>query len=193
MDGVVLAAGRSARMGAPKPLLRIDGRSFLGRAVEALREGGCRSVVVVAPATPSVIAEEAIAVGAHVVVNDEDESQQIDSLRLGLAALGEDASAAVVLPVDHPLVQPATVAALLAAFRARLKPVVRATYHDRPGHPTLFSRATFGELASGRLDRGAESVVAAHVADLEDVAVEDPGVTLDIDSPDELQPWRDPE
>lgn len=193
VDGVVLAAGRSARMGSPKPLLRIGGRSFLERAVDALREGGCRRVVVVAPVTPVAIAEAGLATGAHVVVNEDGQSQQVDSLRLGLGALGEDAAAVVVLPVDHPLVRPETVAALLAAFRERRKPVVRATFHDRPGHPTLFSRLTFDELGSRRLERGAESVVMAHAADVEDVAVEDPGVTSDIDSPDEIEPWRDPE
>ncbi len=119
--GIVLAAGRSRRMGEPKAFLRLDGRSFLERAVRALREGGCEDVVVVAgPREDDVsrqVAETALALGARVAVNGAVGSEQVESLRIGLRAMREEAEAAVVSPVDVPGVAAECVAALLDEHR----------------------------------------------------------------------------
>ena len=85
--GIVPAAGRSERMGTPKPLLEVDGQSFLARAVRVLREGGCSPVVVVVAAADEATREAAGAAGARVVENAAARSEQVDSVRLALAAL----------------------------------------------------------------------------------------------------------
>ncbi|HEV2147313.1 MAG TPA: NTP transferase domain-containing protein, partial [Longimicrobiaceae bacterium] len=104
--GIVLAAGRSRRMGEPKPLLVFRGATFLERVVRALREGGCERVVVVAgPEADPVarqIADAARAAGAEVATNPVPDAEQVDSLRAGLAALPPQAEAAVVAPADVP-------------------------------------------------------------------------------------------
>lgn len=189
MDGIVLAAGRSARMGRPKALLELDGATFLWRAVAALRVGGCREVCCVVAADAAAIAAEAERAGARVVRNPEADSEPHDSLRLALHSLGEDAVAALVLPVDHPLVRDDTVAAVVSAFRARGAPIVRAAAAGRPGHPTLFARSLFPELEAPDLPEGARTVVERHAVAIEDVAVEDMGVRADIDTPAELHRW----
>lgn len=190
--GIVLAAGRSRRMGRPKPLLRFRGESFLARVVGALREGGCGEVVVVVappegdPAAAG-IAGEARRAGARVVVNPRPEAEQVDSLRAGLAALPPGAEAAVVAPADVPGVDPAAVRALLEAFRARGAPVVRATHGGRHGHPVIFARRVFPDLFRAPLPEGARSVVRAHAAGLEEVEVASPAVLVDVDTPDDYR------
>lgn len=191
VDGVVLAAGRSARMGRPKPLLELDGATFLSLAVAALRGGGCRAVHCVVARDAPEVAAEARRAGAGVVVNPEPGSEPHDSLRLALRSLGADAAAAVVLPVDHPTVSAATVAAVIAAFRARRAPIVRAAAAGRAGHPTLFARPLFPELEAPELPAGARTVVQRHIEAVEDVAVEDVAVHADIDTPAELRRWRE--
>lgn len=180
-------------MGSPKALLRLDDQTFLTRAIGALLRGGCRLVVCVVPADDDgrTMSAEARRAGAEAVVNPDAGSEPHDSIRLGLAALPPDAEAAVVLPVDHPLVRAATVRALLAAFRARHAAIVRASTAGRPGHPTLFARRLFAELAEPDLPDGARTVVARHTAELEDVAVEDVGVHADLDTPEDLRRWRE--
>jgi molybdenum cofactor cytidylyltransferase len=185
--GIVLAAGRSRRMGAPKPLLVFRGATFLERVVRALRGGGCgRVVVVVGPeADPAAtrIAEAARAAGAEVVVNPVPEAEQVDSLRAGLAALPPDAEAAVVAPADMPGMDAAAVRALVDAFRARGAPVVRATHGGRHGHPVLFARRVFPELFADPLPEGARSVIRAHADEVEEVPVASAAVLLDVDTP----------
>jgi molybdenum cofactor cytidylyltransferase len=189
--GIVLAAGRSRRMGRPKPLLGFRGDSFLATAVAALRGGGCGEVLVVAapPDDPSAaaVAAEAERAGARVVTNPRPDSEQVDSLRAGLAALPHEALAAVVLPADVPGVDAAAVGAVVAAFRARGAPVVRAVHGGEHGHPVLFARRVFADLFRDPLPEGARSVVHAHAAWLEEVEVDSPDVLLDVDTPDDYR------
>lgn len=177
--GLVLAAGRSSRMGEPKPLLELDGRSFLRATIEALREGGCDGVTAVV-ASPAA-ASEARAAGARTARGRPD-GEQIDSLRSGLDALGPDVDAVAVLPVDHPRVRPATVRALVAAWRSDREALVRPVHEGRPGHPTVFPRRFWPALRDPSLEEGARSVVESER--VVDVPVDDPGVLVDIDTPE---------
>lgn len=187
IDGLVLAAGRSRRMRQPKPLLSIDDETFLERAIRVLIEGGCRAVIVVLSSGAGDEARLAEQAGAKVVVNDDPESQQADSLRIGLGALESEAEAVVVLPVDHPIVRVSTVQRVLEAFRRRGAVIARPSYLGVPGHPTLFARRLFDELMRTDLPEGARTVVAENEDAVTDVPVQDPGVTSDVDSPDDYR------
>jgi molybdenum cofactor cytidylyltransferase len=180
--GIVLAAGRSERMGRTKALLRLGEQSFLRAAVETLSDGGCGDVIVVAASLE--VETEARSAGARVVWNDAPASEQVDSLRLGLDAAADHATAALVLPVDHPLVTPATVAALIAAHIDRPHAIARPVRAGRPGHPTLFPRPLWPALQDPSLPHGARSVVEAPETETVDVPVDDDGVIADIDTPD---------
>lgn len=185
VGGIVLAAGRSSRMGRPKALLDIDGETFLERAVGILSEGGCETVVVVVGKGEASgrSGELARARGARVIENPLEDAEQIDSLRIGLKALADDAEAAIAFPVDHPLANADTVVALIRTFRSSGGPIVRPVYRDRPGHPVLFARAVWDELADPGLERGARDVVRRHAEEVRDVPIDDRGVVVDVDSP----------
>jgi molybdenum cofactor cytidylyltransferase len=194
--GLVLAAGQSTRMGEPKPLLEIEGRTFLQATVETLWKGGCGSVAAVIASPDAAFAARSS--GASIAQGRPD-GEQIDSLRSGLAELGDEVAAVLVLPVDHPRVRPATVAAVIAAWRNEREPdaanpdagggpIVRPVHEGRPGHPTLFPRRVWPALRDTSLPDGARSVIEAER--VLDIAVEDPGVLIDIDTPDDLERAR---
>ncbi|HEX8693560.1 MAG TPA: nucleotidyltransferase family protein [Longimicrobium sp.] len=187
--GIVLAAGRSRRMGEPKAFLRLEGRSFLERTLAALHHGGCGELVVVTgPREDDVarrIAEAALALGARVVVNPAPDSEQADSLRLGLRALPDDAEAAVVAPVDVPEIEAALVLALVEAFRRTAAPVALPSHGGRHGHPVLFARGVWPELLEGPLPQGARTVIHAHAHDLAEVPV--PRLAADVDTPEDFR------
>ena len=187
--GIVLAAGRSSRMGEPKALLEVGGGTFLERAIDILVEGGCSAVtVVLGPGETSRRAGEiARRSGAQPVENPRADAEQIDSLRIGLESLPEDAEAAVVLPVDHPLAEARTVRELVRGFRASGQPIVRPVYDEKPGHPVLFARGIWNELAEPDLAEGAREVVHRHAGEILDVAIGDRGVAVDIDTPEDYR------
>ena len=187
VDGVVLAAGASTRMGSAKSSLEVDGTTFMTRAVKALRDGGCRDVIAVIGPDNGPAGAAASQAGARVVMNVARDSEQIDSLRLAIRNLDPGAVAIAVLPVDHPLASAATTDAVIRAWAAARAPIARPTYAGVAGHPTVFAAELFDELLHGKLPEGARSVVAAHAAELLDVEVPDPGVTADIDTPDDYR------
>ncbi|MEX2471202.1 MAG: nucleotidyltransferase family protein [Gemmatimonadota bacterium] len=184
--GVVPASGASSRMGRPKGLLRLDGRTFTRRVVEALVEGGCDRVLVVVRAGDEAIAGEVRTAGAEVLENPDPGDGPITSLRLALTHLTNDVGWVVWLPLDHPKVQPGTVRALIEA-----KPPVLAlpVHRGQRGHPAVFGRAVFAELLDPDLAGGARTVVHRHLDAGTALLLEtdDPGVLVDVDTPEEYE------
>lgn len=189
--GIVLAAGRSRRMGEPKALLRLEDRTFLERAVTVLRDAGCEHVaVVVAGDGPDGVASEAIRLGASLVVNPYPDAQQIDSLRLGLRSLPDEAHAAMVLPVDVPAVSAELARSLVEAYRLAGSSIVVPAHDGRHGHPVLFARRVWPELMQCDLAEGARSVIQAHASDLLELPVE--GLAEDVDTPEDFARLAEP-
>jgi molybdenum cofactor cytidylyltransferase len=186
VDGIVLAAGASSRMGEPKPLLEVDGTPFLERAIKLLRGAGCRYVLAVVNDRDDWITRLADASGAGIVINENPQSEQIDSLRLGIANLPDGYDGVMVLPVDFPRVQDTTVKKLIAEFTNTRSPVLNPSYNGTAGHPVIFSRDVVAELARPDLPDGARSVIEQH-SDARTIAVDDPGVLIDIDTPTDYQ------
>lgn len=180
--GIVPAAGRSSRMGSPKPLLDAGGPSFLQRVVGALSRGGCRPVLVVVRETDGPVAAMARRAGALAVENPDPSDGPISSLRAALRSLREPVAGCAFCPVDHPRVSPETVAALLEAFRGGDDPVVVPRHGDRRGHPVLFRRAVFAELLEEELEEGARTVLRRHEDRVRELPVDDPGILVDIDT-----------
>ena len=188
IDGVVLAAGRSRRMGRSKAQLEAaNGQTFIEHAVHRLREAGCRYVLAVVNDAEDWTARLADVSGAAVVVNDRENSQQIDSIRLAMDKLPEDSGAMVVLPVDYPEIRTETIAAVIDEFRRASPLVVVASYRGELGHPVLFSRSVYSELLED-LPNGAETLVREHRCRM-NVEVDDPGVVQDVDTPDAYEEY----
>lgn len=184
IPAILLAAGASRRMGRPKALLTTSGgRTFVRAILDTLREGGVPdAVVVIRPGDAAIVDEIASAGFARAVVNGRAEDGQLSSLIAGLDALEtSDVSAVLVTLVDLPLLTSATVRTLLARAPASPAAVVRAVHHGRHGHPVIFKRSLFAALRAADPAVGAKEVVRA--AAIEDVEVNDAGITGDIDTP----------
>jgi len=190
IPGIILAAGRSTRMGEPKALLPIapGGPSFVRGIATVLLEGGVIDAIVIGRPDDHALRQEVETMGAHVrfVVNEHAESGQLSSLIAGLnAADRPGVSAVLVTLVDVPLIRASTVSALLTTFASRHPAMVRAVFQGRHGHPIIFGRELFDELRRADPALGAKAVVRAHEELLINVEVEDPGVLHDIDRPED--------
>lgn len=191
VPGVVLAAGASSRMGRPKALLPtgVPGETFLSRVVGTLQAAGLDDlVVVVAGDPPPELARAFDALPGFVrpVVNLDPSRGQLSSLLAGLAVVDRPGvTGMLVTLVDVPLVTAATVEALLAAYRTSRAPVVRPARAGRHGHPVIFDRTVFDELRGADPAAGAKAVVRARLGQVLEVAVEDSGAFLDVDTPDD--------
>jgi molybdenum cofactor cytidylyltransferase len=177
-------------MGSPKALLDFRGQPFVVRILEALEALEVKTrVVVVGPDAPRVRP----ALAAHdclIVENPDVDAGPIASLRAALRALQPiQPRAALVWPVDLPHVRVATVERLLETHRRTGAPVVAPTFAERRGHPVLWGAATFEELltSDAATRDGARAVLRAHATDLVTVAVDDPAVIDDLNTPEDYE------
>jgi molybdenum cofactor cytidylyltransferase len=187
VHGVVLAAGESARMGRPKALLTIGSETFLQRAVGTLYAAGCDRVHVVTGPDAGWADGAMAGLDVDLVANPVPGSEQIDSLRLVLQRLPGEVSAVVVLPVDLPLVTPATVRLLIETYRGEPAPLLLPFHGAVAGHPVLLGRALFAEILATVLDEGLRSLILGRTQELREVKVVDPGILIDIDTPDDYR------
>jgi CTP:molybdopterin cytidylyltransferase MocA len=163
IHAIILAAGAGTRIGGPKALLRIGGETFLARVARIVGRPEVTSVIaVLSPDVARVVKEAGLPDPVGTVVNPRPEDGMLSSLLIGLeAAEAGGADAVLVHPVDHPLVDVATVDRVIVALEQAAMIAVPSHGHRR-GHPTGFARASFEALRAADPDRGARAVLAEH-------------------------------
>lgn len=177
---LILAGGVGERFGGPKALARLPGgATFLERCRAMFREAGAAPVAATLPAAPTVPAPD----GLLALTLPAPGMDMLASLRHGLGRLLEtpDWSVVVILPVDHPLVRPDTVRALVDAAAPTAVPV----YLGKRGHPVALTREFAERLATGAT-AAANLRDAMKAAGRCDVEVDDPGVVANCNTPEQL-------
>lgn len=181
----MLAAGRAARLGRPKALLIWRRRPLLEHVLTAVTtarvDGG---VLVLGHAAGQIRRAVTVPPSVATVINPGHARGQASSLRCGLAALGADTGAAVVVLGDQPTVAPSAVDAVVAAWQRGAGPVVRAGYRDGPAHPVLLDRAVWPDLAELDGDAGARQLLRQRP---------DLSMTVELDgrAPVDVDTWAD--
>jgi molybdenum cofactor cytidylyltransferase len=175
-------------MGQPKAALPLGhtGETLVGRVVRTLLAGGVPDVTVVAGAHVEAVnlAMPRHEPRARVIEHAGWQQGQLSSLLAGLTAIDDPLlEGALVTLVDVPLVQPSTVAAVIAEWRRTRAPIVRPANGDRHGHPVIFDASVFQDLREADPALGAKAVFTKHRPRIVNVEVDDPGAFEDIDTP----------
>jgi molybdenum cofactor cytidylyltransferase len=183
--GVVLAAGRSTRMGVNKLLLPYEGEHLVRRAVRVAIEGGLDPVIVVLGHEAAHVATALAGLSCLVVPNTRHALGLNTSLDAGLAAVRLDATAAMVLLPDMPRVTAEMVRRLVARRQDTRATIVASRYGDVLAPPVLYDRALFGELRGHEGDGRGRAVIARHAGAVS--FVDFPAAALaDVDAPGDL-------
>lgn len=189
--GIVPAAGFSRRMGRPKQLIPIDGRTMLERTLAPLIASRLAGVALVT--RPGVVESlPPLDAKVAVVVRDDPEGEMIDSIRAGLAELAERRLPAprdgvLVCPGDQPGISPADIDRCIAAFAAEPQAIVVARHRGRPGHPIIFPLALAPIVRSAVCDEGLRALPRLHADRVRHVECKSAGVVLDVDRAEDLR------
>jgi molybdenum cofactor cytidylyltransferase len=186
VSAVVLAAGMSRRMGSPKQLLQVGGKTLLGNVLENLRGARLGEIILVLGASAREILEQNDATGLRVVLNDAFEGGMGTSLRAGLAAVDARAEAALIVLADQPFVTAATFDRLIEQYREHRPQIALPIYKGFRGNPVLLDRSVFAEVMALTGDVGCRAIFGSHTENILKVPVEDIGVLLDIDTSADL-------
>ena len=186
--GLVLAAGRSTRMGGPNKLLEeINGKPLVRIVAEQALASRASPVIVVTGHQRERV-ERALAGLPVTVVHNPDFADGLStSLKAGIKAVPPDADGAIVTLGDMPQVSAKLIDRLIAAFdpeRGAL--VVIPTIDGKRGNPVLWARRFFPDLLAVEGDIGARHLIAGYAEAVAEVAIEDAAALTDIDTPEAL-------
>ncbi len=184
VTGLVLAAGGSQRLGAPKQLLPYNGRTLLDHVLATARACDFDQLVCVIGGAAADIRARVDLQGATVVENRHFGEGCSSSIAAALSAVDQDADVLVLMLGDQPGVSVETVTALLAGRGDA--PYAACAYENGRGHPLAFARSTFAELEQLHGDKGVWKLLDRHDERVLDVPV--PGrIPRDVDTEEDYR------
>ena len=182
--GLILAAGMSSRMGALKPIMKINGYPMIEWAIMNMRNGGIEDICVVLGKEAGRITPFLIPYQVSIVENKEYSSTDMfASIRLGLESLmSEDTEFICILPCDNPLIQPHTIKLLQKNFVKEECEAVIPTYHGVTGHPSLISMSMAEKMMTETAEKGMQGLFLKYANSIIEQECDDPGICMDADS-----------
>jgi molybdenum cofactor cytidylyltransferase len=185
---IVLAAGASTRMGEPKQLLQLEGRTLLRRTVDTVLASSAWPVVVVLGAQVEAIRPEVARLPVLVVENGEWMEGLASSIRAGVRVLDTFSlalQAGLLVACDQPNLSTGALARLIGVHLEGGQSIVAARYGGHPGPPALFARSHFHELMALRGPEGARPLFARHADRFTPVDL--PELAVDLDTPEDYR------
>jgi molybdenum cofactor cytidylyltransferase len=190
---VVLAAGRSLRMGRPKMVLPWGDTTVIGRVVWVLRQAAIQKVVVVTGGARRQV-EAALSESAVQLVFNPSFAQEemLVSLQLGLRALGSEIEAALVVLGDQPQIEEEVVKSILARYRIGQAPLVVPSFQMRRGHPWLVQRSLWKAILELQPASTLRDFLNQYADQIEYLNVGASSVLRDLDTPQDYESQRPP-
>lgn len=182
---LLLAAGRSSRMGANKLVLELAGKSLVAHAADQALAAGFARLVVVTGHQPDAVRAALTGRPVSWVHNPLFEQGMATSLKAGIAALPTDIDAVLVCLGDMPKVDARHMRAIAGAFAPETGHTICVpVFKEKRGNPVLFGRRHFAEMMTLEGDRGARSLLEKHAGSVRLVPLPDDAVLEDVDTPD---------
>jgi molybdenum cofactor cytidylyltransferase len=193
VGAIILAAGSSTRMGKAKQLLPLGDRTVLEQTIANVRGAEVNEIVLVLGASAEIIRRQlplSLLKRLKVVVNQAHGEGMSSSLRAGISALDEKTEAALIILGDQPFIRPQTMDQVISAYRRNQAQIVIPSFQGSRGNPVLLDRSVFSEVMALEGDTGCRAIFGNHLGGITKVEVEDEGVLLDIDDPDDYDRVR---
>ncbi|MFN2577779.1 MAG: NTP transferase domain-containing protein [Pyrinomonadaceae bacterium] len=181
---LLLAAGRSRRMGAFKPLLPFGNRTVVDACIDSLRRAEVNDIVVVVGHRANELQKHLESSKTRFAINPDADSEMSASIARGVEQLVANAGAVIIALVDHPAVAPEAIGSLIDEWKRGAK-LVQPEYQGRGGHPVLIDFAYRSELLCLNPRTGLRSLFDAHRHEVRRLPVESPYVARDMDT------WED--
>ncbi len=181
---IVLAAGRSQRMGAFKPLLPFGDTTVVDSCLQNLRDGGVETVIVVVGHRADELRNHLKDSRVVFAVNPDPESEMSASIASGVRELPSETQAVLITPVDHPAVPSKVVSQLIGEWENGHS-LVKPTWQERGGHPVLVDLRFKDELLRLDSNLGLKALFDTHRDQVKRLPVDSNYIARDMDT------WED--
>lgn len=183
---IVLAAGRSRRMGTQKLLLPFGGTTVIGRIIDRLLASSLDEVVAVVGRGSETVREALSGRPVILTENPDPGGDMLSSVRCGLRVLSPCEAVLVALG-DQPSLTSRLVDAILDAYGKSEKGIVVPVHEGRRGHPLAFSYGYRGEILTSFDEVGLRGLLHRHPDDVYELSVPTPAVLSDMDYPEDYR------
>lgn len=192
VHAMILAAGRSRRMGRPKHMLPYGDGSIIEAIIEAVLESSVDALVVVANPLVEEFLRGGLPERCFIAINDDTESEMLRSVQVGLACIEEKADPSpddgvLVLLGDQPEVSGGIITTVAEAYRLPRNPpdILVATYRGRRGHPTLFSVAALRQARDWGDDRRLNELLEERAGGVREIPIVCGPMPIDVNTPED--------
>ncbi len=180
-------------MGRAKQLLPLGDSTVLEHTITNVRGADVNEIVLVLGASADAICRQlplSLLRGLKVVVNQAYSEGMSSSLRAGISALDQGSEAALIVLGDQPFIRSQTMDQVISAYRRDQAQIVIPSFQGTRGNPVLLDRSVFFEVMALEGDIGSRAIFGNHLEGIAKVEVEDEGILLDIDDPDDYDRLR---
>ena len=185
---VVLAAGRSSRMGRPKMALPWGDTTVIGQVVRTILAAEIETIIVVTGASQQAVSEALRGFTISLVHNPAYQSgEMLSSIQTGLTALSPEVVAALVFLGDQPLVQPEVIRSICSDYSSSPKEIIIPSYQGRRWHPLLIDRALWPAVLALRHPATLRDFINSHPERIAYTPVQTDSVLRDLDTPDDYR------
>lgn len=184
ITALILAAGRSTRMGAFKPLLPLRGQTVLETLIDVYRSAGISILVVLghqAASVQKILEKQRI----PWVCNERYDSGMFSSIQAGVKNLNRNCGAFFLQPADIPLIRPETLHHLIGVRREKNALICYPCYEGRRGHPPLIAAALIPAILADAEPGGMRALLHRYNGEALNVESGDPCILMDIDTPED--------
>jgi len=181
---IILAAGRSSRMGAFKPLLPFGNGTVIDACIDSLRTAGVEEIVIVIGNHAEDLRDHLKTKQVTVASNPDPDSAMSVSIALGVPALSASARAVLITPADHPAVPPKTIRTLIETWRNGAK-LIQPEFEGKGGHPVLIDLEFRAELLKLDTSTGLRGLFTQQRQQVLRLPVQSPFVARDMDTWDD--------
>jgi molybdenum cofactor cytidylyltransferase len=185
ISAIILAAGKSVRMGQQKMLMPWGNTTVLGKVIETLRAAGVEDITLV---TNSAIALQITTYKLPIILNNDGE--MLESIQLGLQAQKPSAEATLICLGDQPQVKERSVRVVYKSFSENKSSIVVPSYQMRRGHPWLIARELWQEVLRMRAPESMRDFLNIHKNEIFYVEHNSPDILQDLDTPEDYSKYK---
>src|SRR5262245_20131192 len=179
---IILAAGKSLRMGTQKLLLPFADQTVIAHVADQVIKSPIRQVLVVTAEQSEQIETALKGKRLSIVINPDFEGDMLSSIRCGLRALPA-CEAVMILLGDQPAIRSELVGEMIRIYETSNASIIVPTYRGKRGHPILFSSRYCDEVQKKFEGSGLRGLLSAHPEQVHEMKVDDEGVLADMDNP----------
>lgn len=179
---LILAAGKSERMGKQKMLMPYQGSTIIETVVNKAVKSGSDHVIVVLGSHREEIREKILQLPVDIVVNESYNDGMLSSIHHGLEAVSRRASAFIIMLGDQPMIPEGIIDRLIEAYKRSAKKIIIPVFQGKKGHPVLIDLDFREEINHLNPDTGLRELMRSHAEDIYELKVDTPDILSDIDT-----------